>query len=421
MTKRERKNIYVYADWKGLKEPNKLMGALSADVGRGTEVFSFSYDDKWIDENDWFALDPDLQLYTGPQHTQKSNFGVFTDSCPDRWGRTLMDRREAILARQEKREEKKLFESDYLLGVYDGHRMGGIRFKTDTDGAFLNDNEDFSTPPWVKLRELEQASLKLEEAGAEDSPEYSKWLNMLISPGSSLGGARPKASVVDETGQLWIAKFPSQKDDNDIGAWEMLVYKIATMAGVQMSECRLQKFSSNYHTFMTKRFDREAGQRIHFSSAMTSLGKTDGDDGGRGISYIHLAEFISRNGSHVNQDLEQLWTRIVFNICVSNVDDHLRNHGFLLNQQGWRLSPAYDLNPVRDGNGLKLNISEKDNSQELDLALEVIPHFRLDAVKAQEVITNVKREVSKWRGLAESLGISKSEQERMERAFRCAK
>jgi len=171
MAKRERKIIYVYAGWKGLKEPSQLIGILSADVGRGAEVFSFAYDDKWIVENAWYELDPDLQLYAGPQHTQKSNFGVFLDSCPDRWGRVLMERREALLARQEKRIEKKLYESDYLLGVFDGHRMGAIQFKTYPEGPFLHDNKEFSSPPWIKLRELEQASLKLEENGIEDSPE----------------------------------------------------------------------------------------------------------------------------------------------------------------------------------------------------------------------------------------------------------
>ncbi len=420
MAKKERKIIYVYADWRGLKAPSQIIGILSADVGRGAEIFSFAYDKNWIAKNSWHELDPDLQLYAGPQHTQKSNFGVFLDSCPDRWGRVLMDRREAILARQEKRAEKKLFESDYLLGVFDAHRMGAIRFKMELDGPFLNDNKEFSSPPWVKLRELEQASLKLEEDGIEDSPEYLKWLNMLISPGSSLGGARPKASVIDDEGGLWIAKFPSRKDNVDIGVWEMLAYQMAQNCGVKMSKCRIQKFSSEHHTFMTKRFDREAGQRIHFSSAMTSLGKTDGEDGASGVSYIHLAEFIAANGSHVESDLEQLWRRIVFSICVSNVDDHLRNHGFLLNEEGWRLAPAYDLNPSRDGDGLRLNISENDNSQNLELALEVIPYFRLDQKRAQEILAAVKREVSKWRSIADALRISRPEQDRMARAFRCA-
>lgn len=208
-----RKNIFVYADWMGL-QATQFMGMLSSDVVRGTEIFSFSYEPKWVEDSNRYQLDPDLQLYKGPQYvkSEKLNFGVFLDSCPDRWGRVLMDRREAQIARQENRDAKVLRESDYLLGVYDGHRMGGLRFKLDPYGEFLNDNKAQGTPPWTSLRELEHASLKLEEDGIESSPEYLKWLNMLISPGSSLGGARPKASVLDEAGNLWIAKFPSQKE-----------------------------------------------------------------------------------------------------------------------------------------------------------------------------------------------------------------
>lgn len=417
--KNERKHIYVYADWIELNGP-KLMGILNIDVSKGTEVFSFSYDKKWIEEDYGQELDPDLQLYIGDQYlaAEKSNFGVFTDSCPDRWGRLLMQRREAILAKNEKRIVKKLYESDYLLGVYDCNRMGALRFKLDSDGDFLNNNMEFSTPPWSQLRELEQASLKIEEDGDENSEEYLKWLNILISPGSSLGGARPKASVEDEKGNLWIAKFPSRYDDTNIGAWEMVAYKIALEAGINMSECRVQKFNNDHYTFLTKRFDREKGKRIHFASAMTCLGKIDGEDHTREVSYLHLAEFIVRNGSNVDADLEELWRRIIFNICISNVDDHLRNHGFILEKTGWRISPAYDINPDADGDGLKLNISEYDNSQELELALSVIKFFRIDKSRANKIIEEVKSATSNWRLHADRLNISRGKQELMARAFR---
>lgn len=417
-----RKNIFVYADWMGL-QATQFMGMLSSDVVRGTEIFSFSYEPKWVEDSNRYQLDPDLQLYKGPQYvkSEKLNFGVFLDSCPDRWGRVLMDRREAQIARQENRDAKVLRESDYLLGVYDGHRMGGLRFKLDPYGEFLNDNKAQGTPPWTSLRELEHASLKLEEDGIESSPEYLKWLNMLISPGSSLGGARPKASVLDEAGNLWIAKFPSQKDDINVGAWEMLAYQVAKDAGLRMDECKAQAFNSSQHTFMAKRFDRKGSERIHFASALTCLGKVDGEDGDKGVSYIHLAEFLAFNGSDTNRDLEELWRRIILNICISNVDDHLRNHGFLLNSDGWSLSPAYDINPLRDGDGLKLNISETDNAQDLNLALSVIGYFRIDLVKAKNIISEVKKAVAQWRRLAKELSISKTEQDRMERAFRLAK
>lgn len=417
--KNERKHIYVYADWMAVNTP-QLMGTLAVDVVRGEEVFSFSYDDKWIAKGFSQELDPDLQFFSGDQYLGegKANFGVFTDSCPDRWGRLLMQRREAILARKDKRSPKKLYPSDYLLGVYDGNRMGALRFKLDQDGDFLNNKTDFATPPWAHLRELEQASLKLEEDGDETSEEYWKWLNMLISPGSSLGGARPKASVVDESNNLWIAKFPSKYDDTNIGGWEMVVYQIALDAGINMSECKAQKFNSNSYTFLTKRFDRDKEKRIHFASAMTCLGKVDGDNHATGVSYLDLAEFIVRSGSNVDADLEELWRRIVLSICISNVDDHLRNHGFILEETGWRLSPAYDINPVQDGEGLKLNISEHDNSQDLGLALSVSGYFRIDDKKAKKIIEEVKAAASKWREHAGKLSISKVKQDLMVRAFR---
>jgi serine/threonine-protein kinase HipA len=421
MAKKERKHIFVYADWEGINGPH-LMGLLSVDNVRGEEVFAFSYDSEWIQKGYAQQLDPDLQFYSGAQYLEdkKPNFGVFTDSCPDRWGRVLLQRREAILAREENRTVRKLYESDYLLGIFDGNRMGALRFKLNPDGDFLNNNKDFATPPWARLRELEQISLKLEEDNVESSVDYVKWLNMLISPGSSLGGARPKASVIDEDGNLWIAKFPSKVDSNNIGAWEMVAYQIAQKAGVEMSECKAQKFNSEYLTFLTKRFDRNGSQRLHFASAMTCLGLSDGSDHSLGVSYLDLAEFIIRSGTKVDEDLEQLWRRIVLNICISNVDDHLRNHGFLLDQSGWRLAPAFDINPCADGDGLKLNISEYDNSQSLELALSVKSFFRLDSAKANAIIDEVKTAVSYWRKLANKLQISKSNQDVMARAFRVA-
>ena len=277
--KNERKQIYVYADWIELDGP-QFMGILAVDVIRGEEVLSFSYDEKWIKKSFAQQLDPDLQLFTGGQYPEegKSNFGQFSDSSPDRWGRLLMQRREAILAKQEERTPRKLHESDYLLGVYDNHRMGALRFKLDPDGAFLDDKAEFATPPWTRLRELEQASLKLEEFENSETEEYTEWLNLLILPGSSLGGARPKASIIDEKENLWIAKFPSLHDDTNVGGWEIIAYQIAREAGVNMSESKVQRFNSDNYTFLTKRFDRKRKQRIHFASAMTCLGKVDGSD-----------------------------------------------------------------------------------------------------------------------------------------------
>ena len=412
--------VFVYADWEGLKGPI-LMGTLSATHLRGKEIFSFEYNNDWLKSEYLQILDPDLQLYSGLQYLQdetKSNFGIFLDSSPDRWGRILMRRREAALARQEQRTPSNLYETDYLLGVYDGNRMGGIRFKLDQEGSFLNNNKENATPPWTSIRELEQISLRLEDDDVINDPDYLKWLNMLVVPGSSLGGARPKASVIDNNGSLWIAKFPSKNDQSDIGGWEIVTYELAIAAGINMIESQAKKFSSNNHTFLTKRFDRtENGSRIHFASAMTLLGHVDGEDSSEGLSYLELAEFITLNGVKINEDLEQLWRRIVFSICVSNTDDHLRNHGFILTSQGWVLSPAYDINPVETGNGLKLNITENDNALDLKLALEVCIYFRLSQKRAEEIIEEVKSSIKNWRKIASKYGISNAEQELKSRAF----
>ncbi len=297
--------------------------------------------------------------------------------------------------------------------------MGALRFKLKQDSIFLSDNIDLASPPWTSLKELEMISLCLEEDNVIDAPEYLTWLNMLVAPGASLGGARPKASVLDNDGGLWMAKFPSRNDQEDVGGWEIVTYELAIMAGINMAESTAQKFSSNHYTFMTKRFDRtNDGKRIHFASAMTLLGYTDGQGHEDGISYLELVEFIQKNGAQVNKDLEELWRRIVFSICVSNTDDHLRNHGFMLTEAGWILSPAYDINPVETGVGLKLNISDEDNSLDLALALEVAEFFRLSEKRAIEIMEEIKLVVRNWRSIANKYGISRSEQELKALAFR---
>jgi serine/threonine-protein kinase HipA len=411
------KQMLVYADWEPFPQPTQ-MGTLSSLLLRGKEVFSFEYDKNWLNQNAGQILDPDLQFYAGPQHlrSEKINFGLFLDSSPDRWGRLVIKRREAALARKEGRKESRLQETDFLLGVYDQHRMGGIRFKTNEDGPFLNDNKGMAAPPFSSLRELQHASSVIENEDIT-APDYLKWINLLIAPGSSLGGARPKASVIDPQEQLWIAKFPSKYDEKDIGAWEKVAHDLAVAAGINMSKAILMKFNSRHHTFLAKRFDRSMDKRIHFASAMTMLGLNDGADHHDGVSYLHLAEFIIRNGAHVDRDLEELWRRIVFNICISNTDDHLRNHGFLLTQTGWALSPAYDLNPNETGFGLKLNISENDNALDIDLAMQVIPYFRISEARAKEIITTVHDAVQNWREVATNCKISRNEQIIMEGAF----
>ena len=392
------------------------MGQLYVDPGRGRETFSFQYDNQWLNNPNAYILDPDLQLYSWPQFSpddQRELFGVFTDSCPDRWGRMLMKRREFALARAEGREERTLRTSDFLLGVYDQHRMGGLRFKLDPEGQFLNDDDRLIAPPMTMLRDLEHISSKVEE-NAVDDPEYLKWLHQLIAPGSSLGGARPKAGVIDPDGQLWIAKFPSTNDEHDVGAWEMVIHKLASQIGFTVPNARIKKFSSNYRTYLSERFDREGEDRIHFTSAMTMLGESDHHED---VSYLDLAEWVSMNCATPKDDLEQLFGRMVFNVCVSNVDDHLRNHGFIIGDRGWQLSPLYDVNPSVDGDGLRLNVSHTGNPLDLNLCLEVCKYFRLSEDQASAIIERVDGITRNYASVAEDIGIPGNEILLMERAF----
>ncbi len=408
------REIIVYADWSCFSEPSKI-GLLRVSKIRNAEHFSFSYDDKWLASGEAQSIDPELQLYTGDQHAQSdNNFRVFLDSCPDRWGKLLMQRREAVFARKEKRNPIRLEESDYLLGVHDHYRMGALRFKTSEAGDFLDNNERSASPPISTLQELEFAANQIENDVQVDDDEYLKWLYMLISPGSSLGGARPKSSVVDDNEHLWIAKFPSKDDEHDVGAWEYLTSILAADAGIPMAESKIKRFSGKYHTFLTKRFDREGTTRLHFTSAMTQLEYYDGDEG---ASYLEIAEFLVEQGSNTKSDLAQLWRRIVFNIAVSNTDDHLRNHGFLFQNNGWVLSPAYDVNPVAVTNGLHLNINELDNSLNYELAMEVIDYFKLSETEASTIFNEVTGSVKNWKSVAKRLKISRSEQQKMETAF----
>jgi serine/threonine-protein kinase HipA len=415
----EGKDIFAYLDLPDYRAP-LLIGVLHSEVMRGKETFSFTADAEWLSRTELYGIDPELLPFQGRQYPRdgKTNFGLFLDSTPDRWGRKLIKRREMIAAKQEKRSPRPLRESDFLLGVYDGSRMGALRLKLDPDGDFLDTGTALSIPPWTSIRDLEYASLQLERDNATDS-EYAKWLTMLVKPGSSLGGARPKANVIDRSGQIWIAKFPSGSDEKDVGAWEQVANALAAQCGIQTPPTRAKRFSGKQHTFLTKRFDRSVSRgRIHIASAMTLLGEKDGADYTQGISYLDMAGIITRLGADVDTNLEELWRRIVFNIAISNCDDHLRNHGFLLTPSGWILSPVYDINPDENGTCLKLNISEDDNSLDFDVAMSVIPYFRLSGAKAKQILGIVKNAVLQWRRVAEVQGISRLEQEMVSPAFR---
>jgi len=380
-------DIYVYAHWKGLAEP-QLMGILSAHAAKGRKAFGFEYNKEWIRSKQQMLLDPDIQFYHGPQFpNNKKNFGIFLDSMPDTWGRTLMKRRAVQEAAEKGEKAKTLYETDYLLGVLDESRMGALRFKTDINGPFLDNNHHSPTPPWSSVRVLQEAAKNFENE--TDNDAVKKWLAILIAPGSSLGGARPKANIVDEDRNLWIAKFPAKNDTIDKAAWEYLAYQLALKAGIVMSDCKIQKISGKYNTFFTKRFDREKEQRIHFASAMTMTGNNEDTIRDNTSSYLELAEFIQTHGKQVNENLEQLWRRIVFNIAVSNTDDHLRNHGFILSDNGWILSPAYDINPSIDKEGLALNIDMDNNALDYNLAISVGEFFRLGNKQMDKIIEKV--------------------------------
>jgi serine/threonine-protein kinase HipA len=409
-------DIWVYAHWVGMSKP-KCIGILSAHQGKGRKSFSFEYDREWIKSEEQLLLDPDIGWYSGLQFPNgKENFGVFLDSMPDRWGRTLMKRRAVQYARESGDDPATLYDIDYLLGVYDESRMGALRFKRNPEGPFLDNNQGFAIPPWSSVRELQYAASIVEsDAG---SKELKKWLAILMAPGSSLGGARPKANILDQFNHPWIAKFPSKNDSIDKGAWEFLAYQLALKVGISMAESKIQKVTGRYHTFLTKRFDRIDGERIHFASAMTMTGNNEDSIRENTPSYLELAEFIQFSGVAIEANLHQLWKRIIFNIAISNTDDHLRNHGFLLTRDGWKLSPAYDINPSVDKEGLSLNISMEDNSLDFELAKSVGKYFRLGNKQMTEIIKAVKFTVSQWRSLATRIGIPRFEQELMESAFK---
>ncbi len=413
---REEVGVVVDADF--LAEPTRV-GSLFYSIGRGDGVFSFAYDQEWLKHGSAFQIDPQLQLHISEVYpaASHSTFPIFLDSAPDRWGRILLDRREVLRARDEGRRLRVLTEWDYLLGVHDTCRIGGLRFRRRDNGAYLDDDLAMAAPPIASLAELEAASLALEDPDAADKSGFRKWLSALLAPGSSLGGSRPKANFTDRGGTLWIAKFPSRDDRRDVGAWEMVVQRLASAAGVDVPEAACRRLAGKYHTYCCRRFDRtNVGRRRFFVSAMTLLGRRDGDGG----SYLELAEFLATRGTAKDRasDLRQLWRRVVFNILVSNTDDHLRNHGFIMQSDGWRLAPAYDVNPSVAKSVHALCIDDRDASPDLRLALSTARFYSLKPAEASRIAAAVREVVAGWRKQAIAMKIPRSEIELMEPAFR---
>lgn len=346
------------------------------------------------------------------QYTLPGNdiFGCFADALPDRWGRTLLKRREQLQAEEEKRAPRNLSSFDYLVGIDDFSRMGGFRFKKEKDGGVINVSPSLKIPPLTEIRELIYASQEIEKCEEEDVMPEKKWIAQLIQPGTSLGGARPKAGVLDEEGRLCIAKFPSRNDDYDAGLWEHFSHLLALQAGIHVAETRLWGGLGKYHTLLSKRFDRtDEGRRIHFASCMSLLGLKDGDNAQGGYGYLDIVDFILQGCCDVETNLRELYRRVAFNICIGNSDDHFRNHGFLLTPKGWTLSPAYDMNPT---NNLyqSLLINAVSNKADIQVLLESCEDYMINRNVAQGIIKDVQAAVSNWEVLAKQLQIPQREQ-----------
>ena len=412
------RKIYVYADFDWLKTA-VLVGELGYESLRGTDSYSFCYDHNWLRQYSDLYLSADINNYTGLQFTQPDRdiFGCFGDALPDRWGRLLLNRREQIRAQEEKRPVRKLSSYDYLLGIDDYSRMGGFRFKESPDGEFINCDATLRIPPLTDIQVLVAASMEVEKSEERNLLPDKKWLLQLVHPGTSLGGARPKAGVLNEEGELCVAKFPSRNDEYDIGLWEHLSHLLAKEAGVEAAETRAITVGEKYHTLLSKRFDRTTdGHRRHFASAMTLLGLTDGCNAQTGNGYLDIVDFILQHCCNVEANLRQLYRRVAFSIAIGNSDDHFRNHGFLLTPKGWTLAPAYDLNPTfNDHQSLLINATT--NRSDLQLLLASSEEYMISKEEATRIIEEVKDGVSQWRSMATRLEIAKREMDLFAQVF----
>ena len=394
----------VHLDDTSLAPEPVLVGRLFRDASRRGDILRFEYDTDWLTQPDAFEIEPLLPLREGPFHAsdpaQPPN--VFQDCSPDRWGRLLMDRREAIEAREEDRPRRTLRAWDYLTGVDDGTRMGALRLRDPETGQCVASQQP-STPPMTSLRELETAARLVEQGAGE---QVDKQIRQLIVPGGSLGGARPKASFVDERGELWLAKFPSTEDRHDVGLWEFVIWRLAIAAGIRVPEARLLPLSARGHTFAVKRFDRIGGSRRMYASAKTLL-DMDSD----GASYLDLVAAVEAQGASgtVADGLAQLFRRAVFNVLVGNRDDHLRNHGFLREPSGWVLSPAFDVNPNPDKDVHVLALDDADSTPDTRVLVAQHAFFRLDAGRAAGIVEEVHHAVRLWAREARAAGANSEE------------
>lgn len=401
--KRSPGELEVWLDVEWLDEPLQV-GILAEDRGQ----IRFTYDRAWLGHPAAFNLDPDLSLDKAAffPNPETGNFGVFLDSSPDRWGQTLMRRREALEARDQRRAARALGAWDFLLGVQDLTRQGALRFRFPGEQAYRSDHP-MAAPPVTSLRELEAIAYQLSAKKIEDVDKLRRWLAVLVAPGASLGGARPKANFTGEGGDLWIGKFPARDDDRDIGAWEGVLHALAKKAGVTVPRSHIVQLNSPFHTFCSQRFDRMDGRRRFYASAMTMLRKTDGATG----SYLELAEFLRQNGcrGRIEEDLAQLFRRVIFNIAVGHRDDHFRNHGFIMSPEGWRLSPAFDLNPIVDRAEHVLAFDDHDSRPDVEVALSTSEFYALDARAARRIVDEVHAVTRTWRKEAVAAGLPRAD------------
>lgn len=398
--------LLVFADFDWLDKP-ELVGELCYEKLRGSESYAFRFDDNWLKFHAGIKLSEDINNYPGLQYTQPGNdiFGCFSDALPDRWGRTLLKRREQIQASEEKRAVRNLSSFDYLMGIDDFSRMGGFRLKRELDGDFINVSLSLKIPPLTELRQLVLASQEVEKSEENDVLPEKKWIAQLIQPGTSLGGARPKAGVLDDSGNLCIAKFPSRKDDYDTGLWEHFSHLLARKAGIYAAQTKVLGGLGKYHTLLSKRFDRtDEGKRIHFASSMSLIGLRDGDNAQGGYGYLNIVDFILQSCCDVEKNLQELYRRVAFNICIGNSDDHFRNHGFLLTPRGWTLSPAYDMNPTLN-EYQSLLINESSNKADIRTLLESCESYMIKKEVAENIIRQVQAAVAGWENLAVLLQI----------------
>jgi serine/threonine-protein kinase HipA len=402
------RDLTVYLDLDGAPV---LVGRLWARERTGRETSSFTYDPAWIKRLGAFALAPSLTLTPGPHHASKGLLNAFTDPAPDAWGRKLMQRQERARTRLAKTQPRTLFDIDYLAGVDDRTRLGALRFKDSKGDEFLA-RTDRPVPPLIDLPNLLAATGRIERDRETDED-----LLLVLAPGTSLGGARPKATIRDTNGTLLVAKFPKKEDDWPVTVWEAVILALAERAGIAVPAWRLETIAKKPVLLLT-RFDRAAiDTRIPFMSAMTAIDATDHGDQ---RSYLELVDVLRQQGSQPDADVRQLWRRIVFNSLVSNTDDHLRNHAFLRDRRGWRLSPAYDMNPcpvdVRP-RVHALAIDDVDPTSSLELVLSVAPRFGMPAADAKAIAAEVGTVVATWRATAKRFKLTSAQIDRMASAF----